>query len=434
MDPSPDWTELPVDILENRIWPWLDSASFFSCISCCTAWYHGSSDAYSLSISVGPSSIAKDVQTASLERVIKRHRQLRSFFISTPSGLSPSLLSALHESSGATITKLAIPFNGISRLDPERFDFSNWFPGLLDLDVRSWKIPKSSMTSNVFPPTLTSLSLSSCHTIIDESFETLSKLVTGLEHLDIRGIYRLTDKGVLYMLKSNPKITSLDISSLMNLTDAALIGATVFCPKMEKFVARGTKFTDNALVQIPRAWGATLEELSMKMCHNITELGICEKILPGLSNLRNLDLQKINLHPSSSILQSIAQHCPKLTSLDLRDCTKWIIDETAFSDFLQSCSGLATLYLRSANVLDAHLRLLALHARSLVGLYLQECNSLSPNGVAFLFQHISDGHLPILNRVVLSDIPSLHEQEELRILATKCKSVNVTIGVKVRVA
>lgn len=216
----------------------------------------------------------------------------------------------------------------------------------------------------------------------------------------------------------------------MNLTDAALIGACVACPNMNKFVARGVNFTDGGIEKLGKAWGEGLKSLSMKMCPRLSEWAICNVLLPALPNLTLLDLQKANLSVESPIVDSLVS-CPNLTSLDLRDCVHWQLNSTSLKVFLSSCSSLSYLYLRSPAIHDEHLDIIGQCATRLVGLYMQECHSLSPNGVIHFLDFIQHGLLPMLNRVIFSDIPSLYEHHDLNQRVHLCTRTNITIGKKV---
>lgn len=419
-----DWTELPIDLLEQRIWRLLPFSSVLASSMTCTTWYSALINLYNLEISYRAKNSEPTLTEAQLRPFMAQFQTLYSVTITGIPNLTWPHIDAIAQATGSTLTSLALNLSSGTQLNGTTWTLTDSFPQLRNLDIKGCVVPLSAFNPSVFPPTLTSLLLSSCLKVVDGSLIQLASFLKGLKRFEARGVYRLTDVGMGALLQANPGLTSIDLSSLMNITNATLLCATQHCPNMTTFIARATNFNGDALSSIGTVWGGSLTHLALKMCMKLTERDICEKLLPGLRALRILDLQKAPLSESSPILRSIADNCPNLQSLDLRDCMAWKAGTGDWSEFLASCPSMTSLYLRSPLLLDAHIKEIANAAPNMTSLYLQESTSLTHLGIQFITEAVLSGKLRRLFRLTITDIPFDHDA--VRSLTAQCPSVLTT--------
>lgn len=419
-----DWTELPIDLLERRIWHMLPFESVLATGLTCSTWYSALINLYHLNISYRAKRSGPTISETQLQPFIAQFQNLYSVTLTGAPNLTWPHIDAIAQASGSTLSSLALNLSSGTQLNGNTWRLAESFPQLRHLDIKGCVVPISACTPSVFPPALTSLRLSSCLKVVDESLVQLASFLKGLKRFEARGVYRLTDVGMTALLKANPGLTSIDLSSLMNLTNATILCATQHCPNMKTFIARATNFCGDALSAIGPAWGGSLTHLALKMCLKLTERDICEKLLPGLHALQILDIQKAPLSESSPILRAIVDNCPKLQSLDLRDCTEWKANGGDWAEFLASCPSMTSLYVRSPLFLDDHLREIANSAPKMVSLYLQECTSLTHVGIQYVTDAVLSGKLRCLYRLTITDIPFNHEI--VQSLTLKCPSVLTT--------
>lgn len=421
---SVDWTELPSELLQNRIWNMLPFRSTIAAGLACKAWHSAFINVYSIDVGFSSSKDGFRISEPQFHNFISQFENLYSVTLVGASHLSWNHLQSIAGCSGSTLNSLALNLSSGTTLNGTTWKLTESFPALQHLDLKCCIVPLSSVVPSVFPPTLQSLRLSSCLKVTDESLISLSGFLKGLTRFEARGVYRLTDKGMSSILQSNPGITSLDLSSLMNLTNNTLICATTHCRNMTTFVARATNFSGEALSTIGSAWGGSLTHLALKMCPRLTEEDISERLLPGLKNLLVLDLQKAPLSETSPILRTIADHCPKLQSLDLRDCTQWKTPVGDWKYFFDGCPSMTSLYIRSPLVFDHHIEEITINAPNLTALYLQECTSITHQGIQHVTDAVLSGRLRKLYRLTITDIPFDHDIVEE--ITSKCKSVLTT--------
>lgn len=419
-----NWSDLPTELLEQRIWSYLPIRSILASGMTCTAWHDALLNLYNLDISYRGKNGGSTITDTHLKHFMSQFQNLYSVTLTGAPNLTWSHIDAISQSCGANLNSLALNLSSGTALNGSTWTLTNSFPSLQHLDIKGCIVPISACIPSVFPPRLLSLRLSSCLKVTDQSLELLSAFLKGLQRFEARGVYRLTDLGMKSLLQANPGLTTIDLSSLMNLTNATLLCATQSCPNMTTFIARATNFSGVALASISAAWSGTLTHLALKMCSKMTESDVCDHLLPGLTKLEILDLQKAPLSENSPILRVIGECCPNLRVLDLRDCCEWKAVKGEWTSFLSACPSMTSLYLRSPTITDQIMEEISLNAPNMESLYLQECTSITDFGIQVITEAVLSGRLRRLHRLTITEIPFDHHA--VGVLTARCPSVLTT--------
>ncbi|KAL5547834.1 hypothetical protein UlMin_003065 [Ulmus minor] len=180
---------------------------------------------------------------------------------------------------------------------------------------------------------LRSLSIRNCPGFGSSSLAMVGKLCPQLQHVDLSGLYGITDAGILPLLESSEEgLRRVNLSGCLNLTD-------------------------EAVVTLAKLHGSTLEVLNLDGCRKITDAS----------------------------LAAIADNCLFLSDLDLSKCT---ITDSGLS--VLSCSKQINLQVLSlsgcSEVTNRSLSSLKSLGKTLVGLNLQHCNSISSSKIEQLVE------------------------------------------------
>lgn len=197
---------------------------------------------------------------------------------------------------------------------------------------------------------LKSLSLVKCMGIKDLPSESqyLSPCLS-LRSLTIRSCPRFGSSSLPIVGNLCPQIHHLDLSGLCGITDAALLSLVEGCVALVKVnLTDCLNLTDEVVSALARLHGETLEVLNLDGCRNVTDAG----------------------------LAALANNCPSLNDLDVSRCSITDSGVAALSRGVQS--NLQVLSLSScSNVTSKSLPSLKKLGKSLVGLNIQHCNSIS---------------------------------------------------------
>lgn len=182
---------------------------------------------------------------------------------------------------------------------------------------------------------LRSLSIRNCPGFGSLSLAMVGSLCPQLQHVDLSGLYGITDAGILPLLeRSEEGLVSVNLSGCLNLTD-------------------------EVIVALAKLHGETLEMLNLDGCRKITDAS----------------------------LAAIAENCLLLSDLDLSKCpiTDSGISALASSKKINlqvlSLSGCSDVTNKSASCLKKL-------GETLVGLNLQHCNSIGSSTVELLVESL----------------------------------------------
>lgn len=178
---------------------------------------------------------------------------------------------------------------------------------------------------------LRSLSIQNCLGFGNASMALVGKLCPNLHHVDLMGLWGITDAGLLPLLeRCKEGLKRVNLRNCLNVTDKAVLALT-------------------------RLHGLTLEMLNLNGCRKVTDVSL-EAIADNCMLINDLDLSKCSITDSGiSVLSSAEQISLQVLSLS-------------------GCSQLSIQSLPSLKQLG----------ESLIGLNLQHCCSISSTSVELL--------------------------------------------------
>ncbi|KAK9742225.1 hypothetical protein RND81_03G157100 [Saponaria officinalis] len=216
---------------------------------------------------------------------------------------------------------------------------------------------------------LKALSMSNCFGFKDMSLGfPLLNMSTPLRSITVRNCPGLGDSTLTMLAKLCPRLQCVNFTALPAITDAGLLSLVESCDVGDGLVkvglARCINITDDVIVSLAKSHGGTLEVLNLDGCGKVTDAS----------------------------LVAIADECLVLSELD--------VSKSAITDFgVASLARSKQIMLRilglsgCSMVSDKCLPFLAKLGQSLIGLNLQNCNSISSTTVDML-----------VNRLVRCDI------------------------------
>ncbi|KAI4335715.1 hypothetical protein L6164_014335 [Bauhinia variegata] len=199
--------------------------------------------------------------------------------------------------------------------------------GIKDIDV------EVSMLSPCV--SLRSLSIRNCPGFGNASLALVGKLCPQLQHVDLTGLYGITDAGLLPLLKNcEAGLVNVNLTGCWNLKD-------------------------NVVSALARLHGGTLEVLNLDGCRRITDASLLA-IADNCLLLNDLDVSKSAITDAGIAVLSGA------TQLSLQVLS------------LSSCSGVSNKCVPFLTELG----------KTLVGLNLQRCNSIGSNTIELLVENL----------------------------------------------
>ncbi|KAF7806390.1 EIN3-binding F-box protein 1 [Senna tora] len=199
--------------------------------------------------------------------------------------------------------------------------------GIKDIDV------DESMLSRCM--SLRSLTIRNCPGVGSASLAVVGKLCPQLQVIDLTGLYGITDAGLLPLLENcEAGLVKVNLTGCWNLTD-------------------------NIISALSRLHGGTLELLNLDGCRRITDASLAA-IADDCLLLNDLDVSKCAISDSGIAVLSSARQ------LSLRVLS------------LSGCSGLSNKSVPSLKKLG----------RTLVGLNLQNCNSIGSSKIELLMESL----------------------------------------------
>ncbi|KAK7411176.1 hypothetical protein VNO78_02608 [Psophocarpus tetragonolobus] len=199
--------------------------------------------------------------------------------------------------------------------------------GVKDIDV------EVSMLSPC--ESLRHLCIQNCHGIGNSSLAMVGKLCPQLQHVDLTGLYGVTDAGLLPLLENcQDGLVKVNLAGCWNLTD-------------------------NVVSELARLHGGTVELLNLDGCRKITDASLVA-IADNCLLLNDLDLSKCAITDAGVAVLSGA-----------RQLTLQVLS-------LSNCCGVTNKSASSLTMLG----------QNLVGLNLQNCNSIGCNTVEFLMENL----------------------------------------------
>ncbi|OMO57778.1 hypothetical protein COLO4_35110 [Corchorus olitorius] len=182
---------------------------------------------------------------------------------------------------------------------------------------------------------LKSLSVRNCPGFGSSSLAMVGKLCPQLQHVDLSGLYGITDAGLMPLLEScEAGLVKVNLSGCLNLTDEVVLALT-------------------------RLHGGTLELLNLDGCRRITDASLAA-VADNCYFLSDLDVSKCAITDSGV---AVLSHAEQLN-----------LQVLSFS----GCSGVS----------NKSMPFLKKLGKTLVGLNLQNCNSISSRTVELLVESL----------------------------------------------
>jgi len=241
--------------------------------------------------------------------------------------------------------------------------------------LTGWAFYPSCSKQRTLPKWLKTLNLSQCREIGSEAVDHVIRQCRYLEDLNVAACS--VDDSFLPYLRLSPSLSILCLMSC-SITDAGL------CALADKHVKENEVWTDDEIKERLAACSKLqLIKFGVRGCWKVSDAGLCALITAGLfEKLESLDLTGLSSLSDNCVLM-IAQKCPFLLHVKLKDCT--------------SLTDRSIEYLQSAAC-----------SKNLTVLYLSKCSKMSGFGLYFLF----NPHFPRLTYVDLENFPAKKQDIE----------------------
>eukprot|EP00850_Spirogloea_muscicola_P000622 SM000002S05702 [mRNA] locus=s2:1777468:1780750:+ [translate_table: standard] len=233
-------------------------------------------------------------------------------------------------------------------------------------------------------PRLASLSLRGGYRLSDVGLLSILRAAPCLESVELRQCSLVTEAGIdLIAVNAGDRLVNLSLEDCGQLDGMKLVGALVRLPKLRRLALSGVANVSDVIVEaIVGALGPSLEDLKLANCSQLTDRAIMA-IGNGCPSLASLQLDHLTLL-SDEALRSIADGCRHLRAFSARRCR---FSDEAIAAFVTASGGhLRDLSLNSCRqASDLTLVALATHAKgSLERLDLSWCRDVSDEALGLL--------------------------------------------------
>ncbi|XP_024515660.1 EIN3-binding F-box protein 1 [Selaginella moellendorffii] len=142
----------------------------------------------------------------------------------------------------------------------------------------------------------------------------------AVQHLDLCGISKLSDTGLLAFLEtSGSSLVFLNLSDCVELTDKAIVGVSRKCFELQTVILDGCVKVSDKSVGVLASQCRSLQELDVSNC-SITDDGIVAVVISVGPTLKTLSLSGCSRVTDES-LPTIQKMCDSLTALNLKNCS-----------------------------------------------------------------------------------------------------------------
>ncbi|KAL1493344.1 hypothetical protein ABEB36_011416 [Hypothenemus hampei] len=228
-------------------------------------------------------------------------------------------------------------------------------------------------------PELSDLQLHGCTNITNNALFEIATRCTNLQHLDVTGCVKISCISINSISDANRRmqLQYLDLTDCVIVQDGGLRIIVQNCPQLAYlYLRRCVQITDAGLKYVP-SFCSGLRELSVSDCSNVTDFGLYELAKLG-PTLRYLSVAKCD-QVSDAGLKVIARKCYKLRYLNARGCEA--VSDDAITVLARFCTRLRALDIGKCDVSDAGLRALAECCPNLKKLSLRNCELVTDRGV-----------------------------------------------------
>ncbi|KAL7603587.1 hypothetical protein Lser_V15G16215 [Lactuca serriola] len=290
------------------------------------------------------SSASINIDSAAVDKLLNRFRQLQSLSLSGRENISDSSLTKLQHY-GSNLHSLY--------LDDCR-------EAVTDVGI-------SYIASGC--PSLSVISLARCSTIKDSGLEILSESCKSLTEVNLASCVRITDRGIWALSQNCRKLRALKISQCDKIVGVSFQGCS---PTLTCLEADNCAFDPMGVTGILSGGG--LEYLNLSCLHKCSRGDGFIAIGLGIgANLRILDLSTCSF-VTDDVISRISKGCPLLEEWNLSGCTE--VDYSGWVSIGLHCRNLVRLHVNGCEKLDDR-GLLALlkNCNRLQVIYLTKCTS-----------------------------------------------------------
>ena len=203
------------------------------------------------------------------------------------------------------LTKLAVA--GCAWIPPSEFEHLRALPSLDDLALSITEI--NDLGS--IPRSVTKLNMFLCKSVTAEGYESLTSL-TSLQKLNLACNVNFDDTRLRLLSRSLTGLTSLNLSSCKTLTDGGFASLSALVLLNDLNVG-GTKFGDISLHSVSHL--ANLKNLALYYCKSLTTQGF-RSTLSSLTSLETLDARNMDVS-EPVVLAALCARLPFLKTFKL---------------------------------------------------------------------------------------------------------------------
>ena len=239
-------------------------------------------------------------------------------------------------------------------------------------------------------PRLTSLNLSLCKQITDNTVQRMSQYLKNLEVLELGGCANLTSSGLLLLAWELRKLKVLNLRSCRCISDQGIghlaginrnMGPHGALALEELVLQDCQKLTDQSLKYM--SVGLTsLRVLNLSFCSGVSDSGL--RYLAKMPTLRELNLRSCD-GVSDMGVGYLAQGGSRVTAIDLSFCG---VADQGVIHISQGLYHLRTLSLCNCNISDDSLQRLVRTCHDLDTLNIGQCSRITDVGLQALSQHL----------------------------------------------
>ncbi len=193
-------------------------------------------------------------------------------------------------------------------------------------------------------PNLTQISLENIFQINEKSLVKLVKCCEKLRKLTLSGCLGISGTGFAILGQHACGLTTLRLSGCTQITPWAFMKIFQGCKRLAHLdISYCAQITDHEVKILSDSCGDTLEELNLKECRQVSDVGSLS--LKACRNLSTLVLARSDLvsRITDVSLLAISEGCCKLTSLDISGCE--MITDVGLSWLAKGCRALRKLNL-----------------------------------------------------------------------------------------
>ncbi|XP_011506238.1 PREDICTED: F-box/LRR-repeat protein 14-like [Ceratosolen solmsi marchali] len=232
-------------------------------------------------------------------------------------------------------------------------------------------------------PSLTELNLSLCKNITDASLGKIAQCLKNLESLELGGCGNISNAGMHVIAWGLKNLRRLDLRSCWNVSDQGMAylaglnseaGGNLALEHLS--LQDCQRVSDEGLRHIAQGLATSLKSINLSFCVPITDSGM--KHIAKIASLRELDLRSCD-NISEIGIAYLAEGGSRISALDVSFCDK--IGDQALQHISQGLFNLKSLGLSACPISDEGICKIAKTQQDLETLHIGQCNRLTDKSV-----------------------------------------------------